>query len=147
VSQETTQNNARISLESLNSVVAEYQSCVCSWSAWYLRRSPWGSFYGPKRSHSRCSFLEKTYQQLADYGRTGPVWCTTGLDPHAPVWDLVGQFPSLMGNGSVRCTSGPSATPASWWLAGARCRLTVGGGRVRPRTITIYGPVKFVINS
>jgi hypothetical protein len=112
--------------------VLKYQSCVCSWSAWYLRRSPRGPFMSPKDPIVIAPSLKKTYQQLADYGRTGPVRCTTGLGPHAPVRDLVGQFPSLMGTGPDRCTSEPSATPASKWLIDARCRLTVGAVECAP---------------
>jgi hypothetical protein len=80
MSQKLAQAYARIPLESQNNIMKKCQSYVCSWSAWVLRRWPWGLFTAPNDP----IVVAPSLQKLADYGRTVPVRCTIRPSPCAP---------------------------------------------------------------
>jgi hypothetical protein len=83
VLQETAQNSAQISPESLDSVVAECQSYVLFLECLGAEGDHHMGPYSPKRPHSLCSFLAKEAKNHLHAGGTGSVRCATGPGPRA----------------------------------------------------------------
>jgi hypothetical protein len=107
--------------------------------------APRGCLYRPKSPRSRCLLPFKNNRSRLS--ASAPDRSSAPAEQvHVPlVWDLNGHFPSLHGTSPIWCASGPWATSASRWRAGARGRLVVGDGLTAHRTMNSRDLVIFII--